>query len=307
MSWKLPVNLWAMLSLRGRKNSKNVFFFWGLSHLFAATGRCSSPQNIQECFLCQRGWRILQLGFSNNHTSHCLLLTELGPRCLRDTRASLWCNYLSINPHKHRVCHLKPGFTLVQLCICDYPADCFYKGLMIYLSELLVQQLCSVSCTSRLHFQPFHSTFSLLCDVGEGGLVPVPQPIQVCSLLCNESQPVFSLLSNSVVKNSQEKYCQNSTLWHAKTVQTKATHTMLHILSSFLEVHTSFLTLCFRIQHRKSFLQALQKVLFWFQLPRDEWISQSSHISSTPERLEVNWLKLKLNSSQGKCFKGMQY
>lgn len=175
-----------MLSLRGRKNSKNVFF-WGLSHLFAATGRCGIPQNIQECLLCQRGW-------SNNHTSHCLLFTELGPRCLRDTRVSLWCNYSSINPHKHRVCHLKPGFTLVQLCICNYPADCFYKGLMIYLSELLVQQLCSVSCTSRLHFQPFHSTFSLLSDVGEGGPVPVPQPIQVCSLLRNESQPVFFII-----------------------------------------------------------------------------------------------------------------
>jgi len=103
----------------------------------------------------------LQLGFSSNHASYYLLFAEIGLRCLEIPKclSSCWCNCLSINPCIKRVCHLKPGFTPMQLCRCDYPVHCIYKCSTIHLTETaeLHQPLC-VSCSRRMRIQGFCCT-----------------------------------------------------------------------------------------------------------------------------------------------------
>lgn len=69
--------------------------------------------------------------------------------------SSCWCNCMSINPHIKRLCHLIPGFTLMQICRYDYPVYCIYKCLIIYLTETLVHQHFYMPCSRTMHIQGF--------------------------------------------------------------------------------------------------------------------------------------------------------
>lgn len=108
-----------------------------------------------------------QLGFSSNHLRMILpairwtrpLLPQRYQKCL----SSCWCNCLSINPRINRVCHPKPGLTLMQLCRCDYPVYCIYKCLIIYLIETLAHQPFYRSCSRWMHIQGFcYTLFRLM-------------------------------------------------------------------------------------------------------------------------------------------------
>lgn len=134
-----------------KERLKEHFFL--LSPLFVTAGRSCGPQMIWNCLLCQNVWGTLH-SLSSATTTCTSHYTEPNPHCHGVIQVPLQLqNCLSPSPHIKRVCHLKPEFTLTQLCRCDHPVYCLYKCLVIYLTS--VPQLWCMCCSRGPFFQGF--------------------------------------------------------------------------------------------------------------------------------------------------------